>query len=102
MSSMQKHLEDQIKLAFNPFFFEVINESSNHSGPATESHFKLIIVSDDFNGISLINRHRKVNELFREELSHFHAMALHTYTREEWNKKQKAPDSPLCHGGSKS
>jgi len=34
MSSMQKHLEDQIKLAFNPFYFEVINESANHSGPA--------------------------------------------------------------------
>jgi BolA protein len=32
-------------------------------------------------------------------MSEFHALALHTYTPEEWAKIDAAPASPTCAGG---
>ncbi len=102
VTSMQQHLIQQLEVALSPSYLEVINESANHSGPATESHFKLIVVSDGFNELALIKRHRLINQLFKEELAHIHALAMHTYTKDEWAAKKGAPASPQCAGGSKS
>jgi len=99
---MQQHLTQQLEISLNPTHLEVVNESHNHSGPASESHFKLVVVSDYFSDLKLIDRHRFVNQLFKEELSHIHALAMHTYTPDEWAIKNGAPDSPKCAGGSKS
>ena len=102
MSNMQQHLTEQLETALSPTHLEVINESQNHSGPATESHFKLVVVSDYFVDLKLIDRHRFINQLFKEELNHIHALAMHTYTPDEWLMKNRVPDSPKCAGGSKS
>lgn len=99
---MQQHLTAQLTTALSPSHLEVINESDNHSGSATDSHFKLVVVSDYFSNLKLIDRHRFINQLFKEELNHIHALAMHTYTPDEWLMKQGAPDSPKCAGGSKS
>jgi len=34
-------------------------------------------------------------------MGQFHALALHTYTPEEWAAQGSAPESPTCLGGSK-
>lgn len=99
---MQQHLTEQLTTALSPSYLEVINESNNHSGSATDSHFKLVVVSDYFSNLKLIDRHRFINQLFKEELSHIHALAIHTHTPDEWLMKHGAPDSPKCAGGSKS
>lgn len=93
MSSMQSHLEGQLELSLNPEYCEVVNESSQHSGPASESHFKSLLMK-------LIDRHRFINKLFVDELKLIHAMAMHTYTPKEWEKRQAAPDSPECSSKS--
>jgi len=100
MTSMQNHLEDQLQLALEPEYCEVVNESSQHSGPATESHFKIVVVSSNFDEMKLIDRHRFINKLFAEELKHIHALAMHTYTPKEWEKRNAAPDSPECSSKS--
>ena len=100
MSSMQSHLEGQLELSLNPEYCEVVNESSQHSGPASESHFKIVVVSSDFEEMKLIDRHRFINKLFVDELKLIHAMAMHTYTPKEWEKRQVAPDSPECFSKS--
>ena len=74
MISMQSHIEDQLQLALEPEHCEVVNESSQHSGPATESHFKIVVVSSDFDEMKLIDRHRFINKLFSEELKQIHAL----------------------------
>jgi len=102
MINMQQHLTEQLETALSPTHLEVINESHSHSGPATESHFKLVVVSDYFIDLKLIDRHRFINQLFKEELNHIHALAMHTYTPDEWLMKTRAPDSPKCAGGPKS
>ncbi len=100
--NMQKHLSQKLNQSLSPTHLEVINESANHSGNATESHFKLVVVSADFADLKLLERHRFINQLFAAELEQIHALAMHTYTPAEWAKKQNSPDSPQCAGGVKS
>jgi BolA protein len=101
--NMQGQIEAKLRQAFNPEVLEVINESHLHNVPAgSESHFKAVIVSEQFNDKRLVARHRLVNQALASELSQIHALALHTLTAEEYFKRAGAvADSPLCMGGSK-
>lgn len=101
----QSIIENKIKSSLCPAYLEVENESHRHNVPAgSESHFKVTVVSDQFEGKTLIARHRILNQLLAEELAgSIHALALHTLTPEEWQQKGgQAPKSPPCLGGSKS
>ena len=99
--SLQQQIEQRLEAAFGPAFLQVENESHMHSGPATESHFKVVIVSEAFTGLPLIKRHRAVHEALGELMSQFHALALHAYTPEQWAQRDGAPSSPPCRGGGK-
>lgn len=103
---IQTTIQQKLQAAFTPDFMEVINESANHNVPAgAESHFKVIIASTAFNGMRLLQRHRAVNSVLADELAgKIHALALHTYSPEEWLAKGSAhaPVSPKCLGGSKA
>jgi len=48
----------------------------------------------------LLVRHRRVNALLAQALQNgVHALALHTYTPEEWQARAAlAPESPNCAG----
>ena len=103
--SIQAVIEDKLLTAFSPLHLDVINESHQHNVPTgSESHFKVVIVSKEFEGERLIKRHRAINSLLSTELAeHIHALALHTYTEKEWNDyySDQVPLSPKCMGGSK-
>jgi BolA protein len=101
--SMQQQLDAQLRGAFVVSHLDVINESHGHNVPAgSETHFKVVIVSPAFDGVSLVKRHQLVYAQVRAQLSGgVHALALHTYTESEWAQRAAAPDSPACHGGSK-
>ncbi len=101
--NIQNSIEDKLNEHFEPDFLEVINESSQHNVPiGSETHFKVVLVSQQFNGKRLLSRHRAVNSVLKDEIeNHIHAMALHTYTDQEWERLYgDAPDSPACLGGS--
>lgn len=101
---IQNNIEKKLLNHFNPEHLEVINESFKHNVPeGSESHFKVVIVTPAFDGERLIKRHRTVNSVLKEELANdIHALALHTYTAEEWKKSfGEFPQSPNCMGGSK-
>ncbi|MEK9713482.1 MAG: BolA family protein [Thalassolituus sp.] len=100
-SAMQSVIEAKLG-SLNPQHLVIENESHMHSGPATDSHFKVTLVSDAFTGVRTVARHQKVYGLLAEELKgSVHALALHLYTPEEWNETKSVPDSPQCLGGSK-
>lgn len=87
-----------------PQHLQVTNESHMHNvPPGSESHFKIVVVSDAFDGKMLIARHRVINKLLADELAGpIHALALHTMTPAEWSDKNgEAPQSPPCMGGGK-
>lgn len=102
--TMQQVIQNKLEQAFGPTFLQVENESHMHNvAPGSESHFKVTIASDQFDGLMLIKRHRLVNQLLADELRQIHALALHTLTPEEWFEKGgKVEDSPLCQGGGKN
>lgn len=100
--SVEQGIESKLRQALAPDYLEVVNESHMHGGSATDSHFKVIIVSTHFTGQRLLARHRQVNQLLADELAGpVHALAIHTYSPEEWEQASQAPDSPACLGGSK-
>jgi len=85
-----------------PEVLEVLNESHMHSVPAgSESHFKVVVISPEFNGRRLVQRHQMIYSILADELAgSVHALALHTYTPDEWlEKHNETPESPNCLGG---
>ncbi|MXZ80122.1 MAG: BolA family transcriptional regulator [Gammaproteobacteria bacterium] len=98
-SSMRKELEQ-----FRPVHLELINESHMHNVPeGSESHFKVVVVSDRFQGQNLVSRHRMVNKALESQISGpVHALSVHAMTPDEWfDKGGSYPDSPACLGGNK-
>lgn len=101
--TVQNTIEEKLQNTLSPSHLEVANESHMHNvPPGSESHFKVVIVSGEFEGKMLVARHRMINSVLKDELNgQIHALALHTMTEEEWRKKQgNVADSPLCRGGS--
>lgn len=101
--TIEDDIRTKLQTALQPQHLEVINESNNHNvPPGSESHFKLVVVTDEFKGKQLVARHRIINKLLASELAGpVHALALHTLTPEEWAATGSAPASPPCMGGSK-
>jgi BolA protein len=99
--SRQQRIEEHLRSGFAPVYLEVLNESHNHSA-GSETHYKLVVVSEGFSGLRPVARHQKVYALMANEMAGgLHALALHLYTPEEWAAAAVAPDSPACRGGSK-
>ncbi len=98
-------IENKLNSAIDLIHLDVINESSGHNvPPGSESHFKVVLVSTRFVGMSLISRHRLINDILADELSDsIHALAIHAYSPDEWESNlNDVPQSPLCHGGGKA
>jgi len=102
---VQQELEQLLHGSFQPAYLEVANESHQHSVPANaETHFRVVLVSAGFAGKSRVARHQQVYAAVAALLAGpVHALALHTYTPEEWQRRGgDAPASPQCLGGSKA
>ena len=84
MEKMSRRIRIKEKLAenFSIDHLDVIDESESHRGHAGfqeggESHFRIRLVSGDFEGQSRIARHRAVHlALGKELLGEIHALAL--------------------------
>ena len=102
--TVQADIEQKIAETLTPAHLEVINESHMHNvPPGSESHFKVVIVSDAFDGVSRVRRHQQVNGILAKELKEdIHALSMQTMTPEEWTARGgQFMASPECLGGSK-
>ncbi|XP_044726685.1 bolA-like protein DDB_G0274169 [Chrysoperla carnea] len=105
MSEDHKPIENSIRQkitnALKTTHLEIINESYMHNVPKNaETHFKVVIVSDNFSNVPLIKRHRLVNDLLKEELNGgVHALSIVAKTPEQWQNNQTIESSPNCRGG---
>ena len=103
--TVQQTIETKINEALAPSHLMVVNESYMHSvPPGSESHFKLVIVTDTFSGVPRVRRHQTVNGILKDELAGpLHALSIETLTLEEWERKGGAVrQSPDCLGGGKT
>jgi BolA protein len=75
-------IETRLREAFAPRVLTVVDESERHRGHAGyqeggESHFKVTIESEAFQGLGRIERHRAVHAALGPELvAEIHALAL--------------------------
>ena len=102
---VQQAIETKLRDAFAPAHLQVINESHMHSVPAnSETHFKVIVVTDAFAAKARVARHQAVNAALADELAGpVHALSIQAHTPEEWSVRGGAVfDSPECLGGSKA
>lgn len=101
----QQSIHDKLSLVLQPIHLDVENESRMHNVPAgSETHFKVLIVSDAFEGLGLVDRHRRVNAALADELrTGLHALTIRALTPAQWSAQGAADfQSPQCLGGSKS
>lgn len=98
-SSRQARIIKTLEEAFNFTYLVVENESHRHQVPeGAELHFKIIAASEAFSGLTLIARHRLINQSLKQEFNTgMHALSLHLYTPDEWTKRsEKTLNSPDC------
>ena len=101
--SIAELIERKVQDSFAVHHFELANESHMHNVPAnSETHFRLVLVTDQFQGMSRVRRHQAVYQLLGEEMKQgVHALALHTFTPSEWAERgENSNASPACRGGN--
>ncbi len=79
---VRQEIIEKLTRAFAPEILDVIDESHLHAGhsgarPEGETHFRVKIVSGNFDELTLVARHRLVNDTLADELSGpVHALAI--------------------------
>ncbi|CAL0308445.1 unnamed protein product [Lupinus luteus] len=89
-----KRIKEKIEKELDPIEFEIEDVSYQHAGHAGvrgngdgETHFNLKVVSENFEGKSLVKRHRLIYNLLQEELqSGLHALSIVAKTPSEVNQ----------------
>lgn len=77
---------------FEPYFFLVKDVSEEHRGHQNfrenvESHFEIVIVSQKFENLNNVARHRMINKSLKEEfMSDLHSVTMKTFTIDEYEK----------------
>ena len=78
-------ITEKLTSAFSPQSLNVVDESHLHAGHAGsreggQTHYRVYIVSNAFEGKSRVDRHRMVNTALAAELAGgVHALAIHAY-----------------------
>lgn len=84
--SVKDSITKKLSEAFAPESLDVTDESHLHEGhaghrPGGETHFRIYIVSQAFEGKSRVERHRMINALLAGELAgSVHALAMKVLT----------------------
>ena len=124
---VEGRITSKLEAAFSPTHLEVLNESAAHNVPrGSETHFKVIVVSEGFAGVGPLDRHRLVNGALADELAGcrcsitpscqprtlvppeasrssrrgVHALSIVAKTPAQWAKASHISPSPPCLGGS--
>jgi BolA protein len=87
--NMATRLRSKLVAALSPTSLVIEDESARHAGHAGareggETHFRVRIVSQEFSGLSRVERQRRVYAAVAEELTErVHALSLTTLTPDE-------------------
>ena len=92
--TVEETIREKLAKAFAPSSLSVENESAKHAGHAGardhlgsatgETHFRVLVVSEAFQGKSAVERHRQINAALKDELAGpVHALAIKALTPAE-------------------
>ena len=97
MGSIENNIKNLLIDAFNPSVLSIYNESHMHNVPKdSESHFKIVLVSKNFTGLSEVNRHKSVYKVLEDILDSIHAISIHSFDENEYTNNPIILDSPNC------
>ncbi|KAI9545768.1 hypothetical protein JOQ06_001144 [Pogonophryne albipinna] len=85
MAITADHIRDKLTKELAAVHVDVEDTSPNRCAAS----YKVLVVSSQFEGKPLLQRHRLVNTCLAEELKEIHAFEQKTLTPEQW-EKQKA------------
>lgn len=100
METRLTRIEKAIEIQLKPDVLEVTDESHKHAGHlghedgAVETHYNVFIVSDAFNGVSRLERHRMVKDAVKNEFANgLHSLTVKTFTNGEFTAKGRRVES---------
>lgn len=100
MIHIRELMEERLRNQLAPSILEILDESSQH-GNSEPSHFRILIVSDAFEGLSAVKRHQRVYEVLGDIMNVIHAFSQQTYTVSEWKNSGVRLASPPCQHSKK-
>ena len=95
--SIENKIINTLNECMNICSLKILNESFMHNLPKdAESHFKLVIVSNDFNNLSHIQRHKLVYKHLGNIMNDIHALSIQSFNDNEFKLNPAILDSPEC------
>lgn len=95
MTQYADRIRSKLTAALVPHRLDIKDESARHAGhtgahPDGETHFRVMVVADAFDGLSRVARHRLVYDILAAELAErIHALSLETLSPEEKSRRQQ-------------
>ena len=97
MGNIENNIKSLLIDAFNPSVLSIDNESHMHNVPkGSESHFKIVLVSRNFTGLTEVNRHKSVYKALGGIMNSIHAISIHSFDENEYKNNPMILDSPNC------
>ena len=94
---VQNKIEKLLKDNLNVSKLLIRNDSYKHNvSPNSETHFNVQIVSDDFEDLSQIQRHKIVYKAVGTLLAEIHAFSITAMTTSEFKENPSLKDTPDC------
>jgi stress-induced morphogen len=95
--SAYETIVSQLNLSFNLENLFLENESFMHNvQPNSETHFKLVIVSNDFTELTNVKRHQCIYKALNDTMTRIHALSIQAFTLDEYLQNPIILKSPDC------
>ena len=94
---IESQIINTLSTSMNLSSLKIINESFMHNVPkGSESHFKIVVVTNDFINLSIIKRHKLIYKTLDNLMNKIHALSIHAFNEEEFKLNPIILDSPEC------
>ena len=95
--SAHETIVSQLNLSFDVENLFLENESFMHNVPLnSETHFKLIIVSNDFTDLTNVKRHQCIYKALNDTMTRIHALSIQAFTPDEYLQNPIILKTPDC------
>jgi BolA protein len=95
--SAYETIVSQLNLSFDIENIFLENESFMHNVPPnSETHFKLVIVSNDFTELTNLKRHQCIYKALNDTMTRIHALSIQAFTPDEYLQNPIILKTPDC------
>jgi stress-induced morphogen len=95
--SAYETIVSQLNLSFDVVNLFLENESFMHNVPPnSETHFKLVIVSNDFTELTNLKRHQCIYKALNDTMTRIHALSIQAFTLDEYLQNPIILKTPDC------